>query len=90
MNDRRHWLYRPENIRKLWHWGIGILALSVLVQLVFEVHGHFGFDGWFGFNAVYGFLTCTGMVLFAKLLGVFVKRDDSYYQDRDGEEAGEG
>lgn len=81
MNERRHWLYRPENIRKLWYWGIGILAASVLAQLVFEVHGHFGFDDWFGFNAVYGFLTCTGMVLFAKLLGFFVKRDDSYYQD---------
>lgn len=90
MNDRRHWLYRPENIRKLWHWGIGILALSVLAQIVFEVHGHFGFDDWFGFNAVYGFLTCTGMVLFAKLLGVFVKRGDTYYEKRDDEMRGEG
>ena len=82
MNDKRHWLYRPENIRKLWYWGAGILALTVLAQIVFHVHGHFGFDSWFGFNAVYGFVTCAGMVLFAKLLGVFVKRDDTYYEDR--------
>lgn len=87
MNDQRHWLYRSENIRKLWRWGFAILAASVLVQLVFEVHGHFGFDDWFGFNAVYGFVTCTGMVLFAKLLGYLVKREDTYYRnDRDDRE----
>jgi hypothetical protein len=79
--DQRHWLYRPENIRKLWRWGFGILAASVLAQLVFEVHGYFGLDGWFGFNAVYGFLACMAMVLFAKLLGIFVNRDDAYYRD---------
>lgn len=89
MNDQRHWLYRPENIRKLWRWGFGILAASVLAQLVFAVHGHFGMDDWFGFNAVYGFLTCTGMVLFAKLLGVLVKRDDTYYQDASDKSGGE-
>lgn len=89
MNDQRHWLYRPENIRKLWRWGFGILAASVVAQLVFEVYGHFGFDGWFGFNAVYGFLTCAGMVVFAKLLGFLVKRDDTYYQEAD-EECGGG
>jgi len=89
VNDQRHWLYRPENTRKLWRWGFGILSASVLAQLVFAVHGHFGFDGWFGFNAVYGFLTCMTMVLFAKLLGTFVKRDDTYYQDRADDRRGE-
>lgn len=89
MNDRRHWLYRPENIRKIWLWGFGILAASVLAQLVFEVHGHFGIDAWFGFNAVYGFLTCMVMVLFAKLLGVFVKRPDTFYQKDSEDEGGE-
>ena len=89
MNDQRHWLYRPENIPKLWRWGFGILAASVLAQLIFEVHGHFGFDDWFGFNAVYGFLACAAMVLFAKLLGVLVKRDDRYYQEA-GDKSGDG
>lgn len=89
MNDKRHWLYRPENIRKLWRWGFGILAASVLVQLIFHVHGHFSLDDWFGFNAVYGFLTCAAMVLFAKLLGFFVKRDDTYYHDAGSESGGD-
>ncbi|HEY5701759.1 MAG TPA: hypothetical protein VIT83_06690 [Gammaproteobacteria bacterium] len=89
MKEGKHWLYRPENIRKLWLWGFGILALSVIVQVVFTVHGHFGFDGWFAFNAVYGFFTCAVMVLFSKLLGVFVKRPDAYYQDDGGSEGDE-
>ena len=89
MKERKHWLYRPENIRKLWYLGFAILGASVLAQLVFEVHGHFGMDEWFGFNAVYGFLTCTGMVLFAKLLGLFVKRDDIYYEDVREKKGGE-
>lgn len=88
MNDQKHWLYRPENIRKLWAWGLAILAASVLAQVVFAVHGYFGFDGLFAFNAVYGFLTCAIMVVFAKLLGVFIKRPDTYYQDQDGEQGG--
>jgi hypothetical protein len=47
------------------------------------VHGHsyFWIDGTFGFYSWYGLLTCAAMVLFAKGLGVFLKRDDTYYDD---------
>lgn len=52
-----------------------------LVVADFAVHGqpHFGVDGVFGFYAWYGLLTCVAMVLFAKALGVILKRDDTYY-----------
>ncbi len=73
------WLYRPQNRRKLW-WGFSlVLAATVLVQTVVDVHGHFGFDGIFGFNAGYGFLACAAMVIVAKLLGVLLKRPEGYY-----------
>lgn len=78
-----HWLTRPETIRKLW-WGFyAVLALTVLAQLVFYVKGYFTVDGWFGFGAIYGFLSCLLMVLFAKGLGVFLKRPNDYYGERD-------
>ena len=38
-------------------------------------------DGWFGFGAVFGFLSCLLMVLFAKALGVFLKRPRDYYPE---------
>ena len=45
--------------------------------------GYFTVDGWFGFGAIYGFLSCLVMVLFAKGLGVFLKRPNDYYAERD-------
>ncbi len=89
MNDpatgaRRHWLYRPESIPKLWTWGAGLLAVTVAAEIFTDLHPHFGFAAWFAFNAIYGFASCMVMVLFAKWLGNFVKRADSYYEPADG------
>ncbi len=79
-----HWLSRPATIRRLWQAFAAILIVSVLAQALVHVHAYFEFDGWFGFNAAFGFLSCVGMVLFAKLLGLLLKRPDDYY-DRDSE-----
>ena len=84
MNDENlHWLVRPTTIRRLW-WGFSIvLALTVAAQFFIYVKGYFGVDGWFGFGAVFGFLSCLAMVLFAKGLGFFLKRHESYYSAGD-------
>ena len=86
MNDNSqqdHWLARPATIRKLW-WGFAIvLALTVAAQALIYVKGYFAVDGWFGFGAAFGFLSCLAMVLFAKALGVFLKRGEDYYADGD-------
>ena len=80
MNDENlHWLVRPTTIRKLW-WGFSIvLALTVAAQLFIYVKGYFGVDAWFGFGAAFGFLSCFAMVLVAKGLGFFLKRDEGFY-----------
>ena len=77
-----HWLVRPATVRLIRRVFIAVLAATVLAQLVINVKGYFGVDGWFGFGAVYGFLACLAMVLFAKLLGGFLKRDENYYGNR--------
>jgi hypothetical protein len=77
------WLARPSTIRLLWRVFAVVLAVSVAVQLLFPVKGKFGVDGWLGFGAVFGFLSCLAMVLFAKGLGWFLKRDEKYYRGRD-------
>ncbi len=79
--NRLHWLYRAENRPRLWGAGSCVLILVVLAELLLDRHGHFGIDGWFGFQAVYGFLTCVGMVVLAKLLGLLLKRRDDYYDE---------
>ncbi|HZD25877.1 MAG TPA: hypothetical protein VE631_06415 [Alphaproteobacteria bacterium] len=79
MNRDKHWLERPGTIRRLWRWGYAVLTLAVLGEFFYHPHPYFTIDGWFAFNAVYGFLTCVAMVLFAKLLGFYLKRDEDYY-----------
>jgi len=78
-----HWLVRPATIRLLWWFFAVVLALTVLVQLFIKVKGYFNIDGWFGFAAIFGFLACVVMVMLAKGLGRFLKRDESYYGDGD-------
>ena len=79
--ETAHWLVRPTTVRGLWI-GFGVV-LTTLVLGDFLVHAHpgFGIDGSFGFYAWYGLGTCVVMVLFAKGLGVFLKRRDDYYED---------
>ncbi|MCW8879083.1 MAG: hypothetical protein OQK51_18680 [Kangiellaceae bacterium] len=82
-NSDDHWLVRPKTIRLLWQIFAGILALTVLAQFVIKIKGYVGVDGWFGFGALFGFAACVAMVLFAKLLGVFLKRGENYYDEEE-------
>jgi hypothetical protein len=86
MNDPRNddaWLARPSSIRLLWRAFWVVLALTVAAQLLIKVKGYFGVDGWLGFGAIYGFASCVAMVLVAKALGFFLKRDENYYRERE-------
>ncbi len=89
MKEAQHWLERPGTIYWLWRGGFAVLALTVLADLFFVTHPHFVVDGVFGFFAAFGFFACLAMVLFAKFLGVFLKRPDSYYDDAIDDDAGE-
>ena len=89
MNDRPdrqaspdHWLARPATIRKLWIGFAILLALLAAADFLIHKHRYVGPDGWFGFYWIFGFIACVAMVAFAKILGVLIKRPDSYY---DGE-----
>ena len=79
MSDQdKHWLVRPETIRMLWLVFGGILALTVITGLFVEQYDHFGIEATFAFYAWYGFITCVGMVVGAKLLGIFLKRRETW------------
>lgn len=79
----QHWLARRGTIRRLWQIFAVVLALTVAAQVAIPVKGYFGVDSLFAFGALFGFLSCVAMVLFAKALGILVKRDENYY-DEDG------
>jgi len=79
--QNKHWLVRKDTIRRLWWLMYAVLGLTVLAQFAVPLKAKFTVDGWFAFPAVYGFVTCVAMVLFAKLLGLLLKRKDTYYDD---------
>ncbi|MGH7254819.1 MAG: hypothetical protein ACREI3_03490 [Nitrospirales bacterium] len=81
MTNKSHWLTQPRAIRRLWIGFAGVLALTVLAEVPIEDHGYFGIDATFGFHAWYGFVICVAMIAFAKLLGMFLKRQDTYYDE---------
>jgi len=81
-NDKHdNWLVRPQTIRLLWKVFIAVLLFIVLAQFFVKIKAYFGLDDWFGFAAVFGFLACVTMILIAKGLGRFLKRDEHYYDD---------
>jgi len=78
-DPRKYWLDDPRNVRKI------IIALFIVCAGLFGAdafyhkHPHFAAEEWFGFYALYGFFMCVGLVLAAKLMRVFLMRDEEYY-----------
>ncbi len=56
-----------------------ICGALLAADLIIHKHGHFVWDEWFGFSAIYGLASCLILVLGAKWLLPFVKRDEAYY-----------
>ncbi|MFB3091084.1 MAG: hypothetical protein ACE1ZG_07045 [Gammaproteobacteria bacterium] len=78
---KQHWLYRTGTSRKLWILGSIVLALTIMAELFISLHSYFAIERLFSFHALLGFISCVVMIVFAKLLGVLVKRKDNYYDD---------
>ena len=64
-------------------------GVSVLLELAVHRHRYFEdntsflakMSNWFGFYVALGFIACTASILFAKLLGFFLKASEDYYDD---------
>lgn len=78
---KSHWLDDPANVRRLWRAFLGGLALLVSAEIVIDLHPRFAFERLFAFHAWFGFLACAAMIALAKLLGVVLKRPESYYDE---------
>ena len=79
------WFDKPSSRKLLW-WILWITCgLTVVAELFIHRHPHFGIDGFFSFYSVMGFVGCAAMILVAKGLGVFLKRNENYYGDLEEE-----
>lgn len=58
-----------------------LLAIFVVAEILVHTHARFGIDGSFGFHAWFGGVACAGIIAVSKLLGIFLKRKDTYYDE---------
>jgi hypothetical protein len=72
---------RPKNLKAM----AAILIAALIGLLIFDffVHKHpfFGWDGLPTFYAFYGFVGCVLLVVIAKNIRPFLKREEDYYDD---------
>ena len=78
-----HWLVRPRTIRLLWRLFAVALALTVGAEFFVREPAHQGLGGTFAFGAWFGFGACAVLILFAKGIGLLLKRPDDYYDTSD-------
>ena len=70
---------KPRNVKRFLV--IFYISLAVLLIVDFFIHKHaeFSWEGVPEFFAVYGFGSCVLLIFIAKLLRLFIKRDENYY-----------
>ena len=70
---------KPKHVKMF----LGFFYASLLVLLIIDFfihkHGEFPWEDAPNFFAVYGFVSCVLLIFIAKILRIFVKRDEDYY-----------
>ncbi|MEX2311419.1 MAG: hypothetical protein WD624_03085 [Rhodospirillales bacterium] len=79
-NDlKKYRLDDSKNVRKVLIALFIVCAGLFVADAFYHKHSYFEAEDWFGFYAIFGFVMCIGLVLVAKLLRVFLMRDEEYY-----------
>jgi len=82
-NVNKRWLSDKPHLRKLAIALFVLCAALFLADAVYVKHPVHWLEETFGFYALYAFVVCVALILGAKLMRVFLMRDEDYY-DRDG------
>jgi len=69
----------PENRKKVRRYFFVALGILLVIDPFIHKHVEFPWEGAFVFYAVYGFTACVALIFVAKLLRLFVKRNEDYY-----------
>jgi hypothetical protein len=70
----------PRNVKRLLFGFYCALAALLIADWFIHKHAEFSWEEYPQFFAVYGFVSCVGLIFIAKLLRLFVKRDEDYYE----------
>ena len=70
----------PRNVTILLVVFFASLVVLLIIDFFIHKHAKFGWEGYPDFFAAYGFISCVALIYIAKLLRLFVKRDEDYYE----------
>lgn len=70
---------KRRNVNRLLAAFYSLCFILLIVDLFVGKHPDFPWEGYPNFYAVYGFLCCVMLIFAAKILRIFIKRDENYY-----------
>ena len=70
---------KPKNVNRFLYLFYASLVALLLIDPFIHKHGTFGWEDVPGFFAAYGFVSCVALIFIAKLLRLWVRRDENYY-----------
>jgi hypothetical protein len=71
---------KPKNVKIfLAFFYVSLIAL-LIVDFFIHKHADFPWEGAPNFYAVYGFVSCVLLIFIAKILRLFIKRNENYYE----------
>ncbi len=77
--DENTWFDKPANVKKIIAALCAVCGLLMIADFFYHKHAHFAVEKLFGFYAFYGFIMCVLLVLAAKVMRVWLMRDEDYY-----------
>ncbi len=74
-----------KNVNRLVYWLYGVCALLFAADFMYKKKTYLAVENFPGFYALYGFFMCAALVICAKAMRIFLKRDEDYYAPNDVE-----
>lgn len=74
-----------RNVTRIVYGLYAVCALLFLADFLYKKKTYLAAENFPGFYALYGFFMCAGLVIGAKAMRLFLKRDETYYTPNDVE-----
>lgn len=74
-----------KNVDRIVYGLYAVCALLFLADMLYKKKYYVSVENIFGFYGMYGFFMCAGLVLGARMMRLFLKRDEDYYAPYDVE-----
>jgi len=69
----------PKNVKRLLLAFYICLLVLLIIDPFVQKHGDFEWEDMPGFFAAYGFISCVLLIVVARILRLWLKRDEDYY-----------